>query len=673
MGESPLSTVPAQGTLAPGAPDPEGGEVLPLRRAGLWLPALLAMLPLASVACAVALWVFVPSLVGAEAPPVVAQPLRIAGWVALAGAAAAGALAWARRRPSRLVLQTDGLWMPRLERASASVWVPYRDVCAVHPWTAWRLRRRRCLVLGLRGRVPRFWSARAFADPEALERLAASVRAGVARLPDAAERLREMERRAVTAAAAQRGWPGVTLAVALVLTAVHLMKIWLETLPPDGRPLVLVLLTLANGPEALTGGEPFRLITGNLLHSDAVHLAVNLVFVLGVGVLFERLVGGRRFLIVLLGGALGGMVASSALAGQLAAGASAGANAALACWIYVFHAYRDEVPGNFYVPLWFLLPLWLFVVAANLVPNLQPGNIEYAAHAGGFAAGLVLSALVIRGRPLATLARRPSRLATGLAVGLLAVYAGGVAWGGVEVAGELRADEREALELALRRLGREHHPRAAHTFAAWQIATSTVATPEALRAAQATVEQVVREEPETVRARDTLATLHFRLGDAETAAAMERRVLRDRPDNAFTASQLARFERARLRDVAPATSEDRGVLVLVVGPARQVRFDPPVEVAGVVDVYAVVEEPAGALGGLVWLTLRCGSGGPEDCAVPARDLPSASSLVVTHVAPAPEGAEAPMWRFWPLDPEVAALPGPLPLERLSPRSEEGSP
>ncbi len=669
MGESRLSTAPAQGSLAPEPLDPAGGEVLRLRRPGLWLPAFIAMYAFAGVACFAALWVFAPSVVGAEAPPAIAQPLRIAGWVALAGAAAAGALAWARRRPSRLVLQEDGLWMPWDHRASGSVWVPYRDVCAVHPWKAWSLQGRRCLVLGLRGRLPRFWRARTFADPQALERLAASVRAGVARLPDAAERLREFERRAVTAAAAQRGWPGVTLAIALVLTAVHLVTIWLGTLPPDGRPLILILLTLANGPEALTGGEPFRLVTGNLLHRNATHLAVNLVFVLGAGAVCERLVGARRFLIVLLGGALGGLVASSALAGQLARGASAGANAALACWIYVFLAYRDEVPGNFYVPLWVILPLWLVLVAGDLV---QPGNIDHAAHAGAFAAGLVLSAIVIRGRPLAGLARRPSRLATGLAVGLLAVYAGGVAWGGVKVAGELRAGEREALELALRRLGREHHPPVARTFAAWQIATSPVATAEALRAAQATAAKVVREQPDVPLARDTLATLHFRLGELETAAAMVRPVLRERPD-AFTASELARFERARLRDLAPATGEDRGVLGLVAGPAPRVRFDPPVEVAGVLDVYALVEEPGGELGGLVWLTLRCGSGGAEDCAVPARDLPGASSLVVTHVAPAPEGTEAPVWRFWPLDPEMAALPGPLPPERLSPRNEETLP
>lgn len=419
MGETRLSAIWARRVRPPEPPDQEGGEVLPLRRPGLWLPAFLAVYALAAVACLTAPWVFGAS--DALAP--LAEPLRIAGRVALAGVAAAGALAWARRRPSRIVLRSEGLWMPPFARASGSLWIPYLDIRAVHPWNAWRLVGRRCLALGLRGRLPRFWSARAFADPQAVERFATLVRAGVARLPDGAARLREIERRACAAAAAQRGWPVVSLIVALVLAAVFLMEIWLGALHEDA-----LVVALAGGPGALAGGEPFRLVTGELIHLNGAHLSVNVVGLLLVGSLFERLVGGRRFLVVLLGGALGSALASSALQDQLSLGASGAVNAAFACWVYVGVAYRDELPGNYCLPLWFISVLLGGIGLVTALEVTRP-RIDHIGHAGGFAAGLVLSAIMIRGRPLATLARRPSRLATGLAVGLLALYAAGVAWG----------------------------------------------------------------------------------------------------------------------------------------------------------------------------------------------------------------------------------------------------
>jgi len=134
----------------------------------------------------------------------------------------------------------------------------------------------------------------------------------------------------------------------------------------------------------------------------------------------------------------------------------------------------------------------------------------------------------------------------------------------------------------------------------------------------------------------------------------------------------ARFERAQRRERSAETTEGGGVLRRVAGSEAQVRLDSPAT-AGVLDVYARVEQPGGALAGLAWLTLRCGSGGAGDCAVRALDLPGTSALGVAHVAPAPEGAGTPVWRFWPLDPEVAALAGPLPPEEGSLGSEGASP
>jgi len=660
MGEARLSGVEEQGAPAPDSPGPERGEALALARPALWRPALFALYPLAAVVCLTTPWVFGAS----EALPAFAEPLRIAGWAALAGSAAAGALAWAWRWPRRrIVFESGGFWMPPFPNASGSIWIPYRDVHAVHTW---RQRGRRQLVLSLRGRIPRYWSAQAFVDPEAPKRFATSVRAGVARLPDGGERLRELDRRAASAAAARRGWPRVSLAVALVVAAVYAVEARLFALDQ-----VAPVLALANGPEALGEGELFRLVTGTLLHGNVGHLVINLFGLLMMGAFCERLVGRGRFLVVLLGSALGGALASSALSGHHAVGSSGALYGALACLAYLMTAYRDEVPGNLHPPLWWCA----FCVALGIALGIGlevslPVNIDHIAHAGGFVAGLGLSALTIRGRPLAALARTPSRLATRLAAGFLALYAGGVAWG-IQAVGGLPLTERAVLESAVRQLGQEHLPPETRNNAAWQVATSPQATHEALRAARSAAEQLARERPSNPYRRDTLATLHFRLGDVETAAEIERSVLREQPD-AVKASQLARFERARLRERSAETAEGGSVLRRGAGSEPQVRLDSPTT-TGVLDVYALVEEPDGGLAGLAWLTLRCGSGGAGDCAVRAPDLPGTSALVVAHVAPAPEGAEAPAWRFWPLDPEVAALPGPLPPEAGSLGNDGTSP
>lgn len=414
MGQSQVGVAPARDALATGPSDSQGGDVLLLRRPGLWLPAYVAMYALAGAALTAGV---------SNALPALAEPLRIASWVALVGAAAAGALAWVRRRPTRrFVLQADGFWMPPDERTSGSVWIPYRDVRAVHPWNAWRLRERRQLVLALRGRIPRFWSARSFVDPDALERLVESVRGGVGRLPDGAERLRELDRRAASAAVAQRGWPVVTLAIALLLAVVYLLEVWSRALQPDSR----LLHALAAGPETLEEGQLFRWVTASLLHSGEWHLAGNLLWLLLLGALCERLVGRRRFLILLLGGALGGAVLSSVLDGSPAIGASAATSGAMACLVYLMAAYRDEVPGILYLPLWECVLLVALLVG---VEAFRPGDIDHVAHAGGFVTGLALAAVLLRGGPLATLARRSSRLATSLTVGLLAIFAGGIAWG----------------------------------------------------------------------------------------------------------------------------------------------------------------------------------------------------------------------------------------------------
>lgn len=399
-------------------------DILELRRPGCWLPAMYALIPLAAASGAL---LTAPVIFGNEANAALSGMVRTAGWVALAATIAVGTVGWVFRRPARILLASEGFWMPPLEGSSGSVWIPYRDVEAVHRWSAWRPRRPRVLVLALRRRLPRSWAASSFSTPEALERFSAAVRAGVGRLPDGRERLCRMERRAIAATIAQRGWPVASLGVVLLLTLTFIAEIGLGALVHRERLIVLG----ANVTEAVAEGQLFRLVTANLLHLSGLHFGVNSLMLLAVGGVVERLLGARRFAAMLAGSALAGsIVAAVSYPGGASLGASAAVYGGLASWIYLMVAYRDEVPGNLYLPpRWGLLGAAVCLGYEALLPPLVGDVRGHAPHAVGFATGLVLTMVTTRGTPLAELARTSSKLVTGLAVSLGAIFVGGLVWG----------------------------------------------------------------------------------------------------------------------------------------------------------------------------------------------------------------------------------------------------
>ena len=82
--------------------------------------------------------------------------------------------------------------------------------------------------------------------------------------------------------------------------------------------------------------------------------------------------------------------------------------------------------------------------------------------------------------------------------------------------------------------------------AAWTLATSASAEASQLRAAVAGAERAAGAHPGNVALKDTLATALYRSGELDRAIELERQALEEKPSR-FYASQLARFERARLR------------------------------------------------------------------------------------------------------------------------------
>ena len=137
---------------------------------------------------------------------------------------------------------------------------------------------------------------------------------------------------------------------------------------------------------ALQAGERWRLVAAGFLHASVPHLLTNLISLLAFGPTLERRVGPTAFALVYLLALVGGSVASvathgAAFVGVGASGAIVGSLGALfALWIL----------GKVH-----LHPRFFFINFALMGAINVPGSrVDWVAHLGGFAGGLISIALL---------------------------------------------------------------------------------------------------------------------------------------------------------------------------------------------------------------------------------------------------------------------------------------
>jgi membrane associated rhomboid family serine protease len=175
------------------------------------------------------------------------------------------------------------------------------------------------------------------------------------------------------------------------------------------EPDVLTLLCCgAKDRERIVGaGEWWRLLTAGFLHGGIVHLAVNLYGLWAIGPLVEQLWGRPAFLLLYLGSVVGSFLASLASTPGVSVGSSGavfGLFGAVVVFSTVHHRFiREEARRG----VWRRL---VVVAALNVALGVALPFIDNAAHAGGFAAGLLI-ALVLRPLPALGLHRTSRRIA----------------------------------------------------------------------------------------------------------------------------------------------------------------------------------------------------------------------------------------------------------------------
>ncbi len=176
-----------------------------------------------------------------------------------------------------------------------------------------------------------------------------------------------------------------TSRVSFALIAVSVAVYLLGAAVPDLAARFSNLALAFTGRGELVGvaaGEYYRLVTAAFLHAGLFHLVVNMFALFQVGPVLERALGRARFLALYLLSALGGSVAGYVLAepNQPSVGAS-GAIFGLFGAYYVVVRRLGGDTGSIVV-----------LLGINLVITFTVPSIDYRAHLGGLAVGVVLAA-----------------------------------------------------------------------------------------------------------------------------------------------------------------------------------------------------------------------------------------------------------------------------------------
>lgn len=162
--------------------------------------------------------------------------------------------------------------------------------------------------------------------------------------------------------------------------------------------------------EILAGRDLPTLLSSMFIHGGFAHIIGNMLFLRVFGDNVEDNMGHGRFLLFYM---VTGLVASLAFAvlnpgsNVPSVGASGAISGVLGAYIVMFRSNRVSVLwgfGIFHVPAWAMIGFWAlqqFVATyASIAYTEQTdgGGVAYAAHAGGFIAGVILAFILRRPR-----------------------------------------------------------------------------------------------------------------------------------------------------------------------------------------------------------------------------------------------------------------------------------
>jgi membrane associated rhomboid family serine protease len=200
-----------------------------------------------------------------------------------------------------------------------------------------------------------------------------------------------------------RPWPPVAMALVVGIVLIHLAAVQMsgdltpyavidpytlqQTFYPEWQGALMVFG--ARAPYEITElHQYYRLLSCVFLHSDGMHLALNMIALFGLGRLCEAVYGAARFLWLFVFAGLCGSAASMTGEASIAVGASGSVFGLLGAGVVFGLRYKSELPrplkrifGRGLIP-WVLL---------NIVIGLNVPQIDNLGHMGGLFGGAILA------------------------------------------------------------------------------------------------------------------------------------------------------------------------------------------------------------------------------------------------------------------------------------------
>ena len=209
--------------------------------------------------------------------------------------------------------------------------------------------------------------------------------------------------------------PFVTYALIIANIAIYVLSI--AVAPNDYATYQLYDAYALIPRDLLMRGEWGTVLTSMFMHGGLMHLAGNMLFLWIFGDNMEDAFGHIGFILFYLaGGAAAAMaqVASGPNSMVPMVGASGAIAAVMGGYILLFPKARVDILIFFVIfiriiplPAWIMLGLWMGMqIFGGLASSADTGGVAYWAHAGGFAAGVILTIPVFLSRGAGNFWRR---------------------------------------------------------------------------------------------------------------------------------------------------------------------------------------------------------------------------------------------------------------------------
>ncbi|MEN8183550.1 MAG: rhomboid family intramembrane serine protease [Myxococcota bacterium] len=277
------------------------------------------------------------------------------------------------RGPSRSGQRLRHLPLGEIGSAQLAGWGPFR----------------RLVIAPLMG-PPLVIPTHSFAAEDGPEAFLAELRRRVEWRPDGQELLRRWDRGEGWATASRGRIPWATGVLCTLALGGFAAQLHLGAL---GDPERMVAMG-GNWSVRVLQGELYRLVTANFLHGGWLHLASNLLLLLGAGSILERMLGTPRFTLVAgLSGLAGALTSALSLRFAYSVGISTICLGLIGCWGALNLCCRNALPPTARVSV----RLALLAVAQFSLYEFVAMRSDLSAHLGGMLAGVITTLLATRG------------------------------------------------------------------------------------------------------------------------------------------------------------------------------------------------------------------------------------------------------------------------------------